>query len=915
VAQGLSYNDAVKLLGGSGPLVAFTDNVLGGALSVATAGGSDAAISLFDAKTEVVRLSHLVTHKITDIVRGQSRFNRSQRLHAAHGVLVVTAFFEALDVRLSRDDQLAIAGAESHSGWIAQLLTVPIPAPGADLNHDRLLREIEDWFIARLARLDGHPAEHLPKQAVSRYQEHLRALTADVPEFAIWMRHQEDRAAARGLENLEATLRQVTSHRDPARHRAALALTYRADLGRPILGGDTGGLTMPSLGGAYLDPHFRVKPGGPGARPADEGWWDTEARDDFAGFLAVYLTTPQAAAVPMLLLGQPGAGKSSLTRILAARLPAADYLVVRVALREVPADAAVQDQIEVAMRAAIGETVAWADVARDADGAMPVILLDGFDELLQATGIHQSDYLHRVAEFQRREAVLGRPVAVMVTSRVAVADRARLPAGSLAVRLEPFDEPQTQRWLATWNHANAAHWQSTGRRPLTVDVLRRYPDLSAQPLLLLMLALYDAGTNALQDSGGALGTGQLYERLLRSFAEREVVRVHGDHDRADLIEDELLRLSVVAFAMFHRLRLWVTTAELDSDLAGLGLRPRRTSGEAFRSLITAGQEMVGRFFFIQRAQARQDDQTLQTYEFLHATFGEYLVARLVVQALTDAAARARARTLSLGAGADDDLVQSLLGYTPLCARATVLPFVTELLNDAADVREWLLDRLRTAVTRPAYVPRGYQPIEKRADYWMATYSFNLAMLTVACGGEVRASELFRHARDPADWLRDTALMWRAAIPGGMFLDALGTLTITRAWTGDGRRDLVITAPGTPSGPVDLNWVLGVQVRPGEFFSAFEHDSFMPQALKSMDLSNARSDSSLRHAVEPILARMPSALTTFRSDDSGRIRSVAHEIVDLLLARALGEPVDAERLRLLLDRAGASDVPLPPAQPE
>lgn len=43
--RGLTYTDAVKILGGSGPLVTIADNVLGGALSVATAGGSDVALS------------------------------------------------------------------------------------------------------------------------------------------------------------------------------------------------------------------------------------------------------------------------------------------------------------------------------------------------------------------------------------------------------------------------------------------------------------------------------------------------------------------------------------------------------------------------------------------------------------------------------------------------------------------------------------------------------------------------------------------------------------------------------------------------------------------------------------------------------------------------------------------------------
>jgi hypothetical protein len=102
-----------------------------------------------------------------------------------------------------------------------------------------------------------------------------------------------------------------------------------------------------------------------------------------------------------------------------------------------------------ARRAARGGPVGWG--GRAAADALPVILLDGFDELLQATGLHPSNYLQRVAEFQRREATLDRPVAVLVTSRVAVADRARLPDGGLVVRLEPFDDEQIARWTAVWN--------------------------------------------------------------------------------------------------------------------------------------------------------------------------------------------------------------------------------------------------------------------------------------------------------------------------------------------------------------------------------------------------------------------------------------------------------------------------------
>ena len=146
-------------------------------------------------------------------------------------------------------------------------------------------------------------------------------------------------------------------------------------------------------------------------------------------FLAGYLTSPAAQEAPLILLGQPGSGKSILTPILAARLPATDFLPVRVELRQVPAEADLQDQIEFAVRSATGERISWPRLAESGDGALPVVMLDGFDELLQATGVAQTDFLLRVLAFQEREADQGRPLAVIVTSRTAVADRARNPPG------------------------------------------------------------------------------------------------------------------------------------------------------------------------------------------------------------------------------------------------------------------------------------------------------------------------------------------------------------------------------------------------------------------------------------------------------------------------------------------------------
>jgi predicted ATPase with chaperone activity len=55
------------------------------------------------------------------------------------------------------------------------------------------------------------------------------------------------------------------------------------------------------------------------------GWWETStADDDVQGFLLAHLTSPAAVVTPLVVLGQPGSGKSAMTKTLAAPLPAPD---------------------------------------------------------------------------------------------------------------------------------------------------------------------------------------------------------------------------------------------------------------------------------------------------------------------------------------------------------------------------------------------------------------------------------------------------------------------------------------------------------------------------------------------------------------------------------------------------------------
>ncbi|WP_143672305.1 NACHT domain-containing protein [Streptomyces sp. OK228] len=945
----LNYRDAVALLGGDSQALTAADRALGGILSLATGGVSDTVLSVFDGR--LLRLGHDLTNGLRERLGRDERADRTERLAAANAVLAVTAYFEALNelqmpislrtLELTRTEQMRLSGAvdlDPARSFAESLVSIAVPQPTPQVPYEDVLKELLGWyrdrsrqlttFITGLALWDnltearrsetrGALEVSLPTLAVDRYQELYAQLAEEVPEFAFWVNqveHQATRAGMRqALVGIETALAGLTAAPAMVAVANALVTRYRAALARPIFAeGETpGDFQLPTLSEGYVDPDFRVRTIHDNrAAPAEEEWWHpAPVRSDLTEFLAGVLTSVTAHNAPLLVLGQPGAGKSVLTKTLAARLPAAGFLPVWIKLRDVSADAEIQDQIEQAVRIATGEQVSWPDLVRAASGYVPVLLFDGFDELLQATGVSQSDYLVRIADFIQRETDQGRPALALVTSRIAVADKARCPKGTVVLRLEPFRRCHIESWLAVWTRLNADQLEQQGLRPLPAEIAIRHQAMASQPLLLLMLALYDAASNALQrgHAYGPLGEAELYEELLVSFARREIgkeTKALTEEALEYRVEQELQRLSLIAFGTLNRSRQWVTAAEVEEDLTALLGKTEKVAPTDFgRTPLGQAEIALSRFFFVKHGEALSNEQSLATYEFLHATFGEYLAARMTVRLITEMLNQRQILYLG-GIAYNDDLLYVLLSYTPLssrqilrfaAARITILPELTR-----QNLSALLVVILAAHRERVEHKFAQYRPVRLPTSSRHAIYDANLTLLTtVAFGGRVTAGGLYASDEDPpATWHR-SVLLWRSALSESEWAEFAQSIQVRQIWV-NGRRDLDIFLEDSSRDPepVDLYWHF--EFPPSHPIRTRRHNwsrSYWGQLWHRMEILGGTNESVVRHAMDPVFSALGPVVTTFVGRPGIEATSLAHTLIKLLMAPPPGcssvEGIDVE----------------------
>lgn len=686
---------------------------------------------------------------------------------AAHSTIVVTAYFEAvrelLDQRrhspvgLSEQENEEKGRIVSKTTQVLYLTPIPAPSPEAAVPGSSVYTENKAQVAVWLTALDeavkaftvGLAVEQppdwprsLPDQAIKRYEAHFLRLAAVVPEFQAWS----------GLDELELELDEndTLGSESAALEAPDAAVPLQETTPLSIWLNEEPRLIPPALDQVFIEPRYRFAVTGVWTRPADEVWWTNQPiEEDIDQRLMELIKAVDAARLPILVLGHPGAGKSTLMRVLAARLPQAEYTVVQVPLRHARADASIPTQIQEALDAET-EGIQWSELAERSQTKTRLVILDGLDEIPFQTQPGLTGYLRAVQEFQRVQLERRQPVAVIVTSRTVVADRVQVPHGTPVVMLEKFSDYQITQWVTAWEDANAEDIAAGRVGDLGPGTALTHRSLTAQPLMLTMMAAYAAEGHLELETL----TTDFYERLLRQFAARETAKTTPElpeQDVAMLAERELRCLSIAALGMFTRGRQYISDQELAADLAAWRVFQENP--------LEAGRQLVTKFFSLHRSAQGQ-----QHYAFLHAAFGDYLVARLITEELRYAA---ESRLSEVDAGG----LFPLFAHRILSTRRPILEFVKDAMvaqlaaDERRDVVEVITDLLGRHRYRPKlFVPRSYQPISTDDVEQLAAYSANLILVRLIADPEPLAmSEVFDSPRMPKRAWQSLLGLWQAGL--------------------------------------------------------------------------------------------------------------------------------------------------------
>lgn len=353
-----------------------------------------------------------------------------------------------------------------------------------------------------------------------------------------------------------------------------------------------------------------------------------EKGENIGNYLLQTLVNPLYATKPIILLGNPGAGKSMLSKMFAGLLcETNDFIPFLIKLRSVASSSAsISEHINKGLANSIENPsdVNWMDWAKEFKERTPVIIMDGFDELMQTSNRELNGYVDSIRDFQEKALNSNICVRIILTSRVTVMQDVFIPDGTKIIKLDSFDNKRRDLWIAKWNAV-----QEKPKYKFAIPKNDKIELLAKEPLLMFMLAVYDFESSELQNMANdkTFNQSKLYDSLLNRFIKRQLeknsIYKNATKKQKDR-EEELfrLRLGMIALMMFMNDTTSRDTLKLSEEMVAFGLN---------KSTMQADNILGGFFFIHENKSTTEGDLEKFNYEFLHKTFGEFLTADFMLR--------------------------------------------------------------------------------------------------------------------------------------------------------------------------------------------------------------------------------------------------------------------------------------------
>lgn len=676
-----------------------------------------------------------------------------ERAQTAQVLLVFSAYFDVIhnclsdenrkfvlspEVKLSLTDkglagyieqlkkQSAVVASEEARQILEYNLAFPSPLESVEEYYQRLLKFymilnkqffdfvclLTEWKTLPQAKQEFYFAcfNRLPDAALANYKKQYTELKAESADFRTWADTEAYLHLSGQIDvGFKSLTRAIQSYCENNNNKGIrlfdkYSKLYKAHVAEKLISinelddGVTNELNFPLKKDIFIPQNCRALCYKKGMLLESEKTWSgSQAEKNVGSFISATLRHSETGSLPLLLLGGPGSGKTLLCYMLASQVLCNEYHILIIRLRDVVADHTIVEQINEQINKDFAHYCTWEEMADQSVSKPVLLIIDGYDELLQASGRTYADYIKRIVEFQRRQLTTsGILVKCILTSRITLINKVEVPENSIVIKLSGFNNEQIGTWIKIWNEANHIFFTTRGISSFSLRFTGKVFELARQPLLLLLLALYDADENTLSNDDIITRT-QLYERLIKKFIEREQNKYPffaslTEPERLRVIDQEMERLSIVAVGMLNRRALYIRDVELQKDLDFL--IPQTDSIQVNKSLgnLMESEKLLGSFFFIYRSEAKTGAGEKQSkvrknaaYEFLHNTFGEFLIVNYIMEALTKLII-GDATTRSDGTKADEQLVVSkpwltVLAYAPLFTRPVIVAMLREWAGD------------------------------------------------------------------------------------------------------------------------------------------------------------------------------------------------------------------------------------------